>query len=97
MVQATFRNTEGDPDLVIGRNLTEVARLIKRELRWKRISTRRWLDQDRNEVVYVSQADYLDRYPDRSIVYLTPGASERDDWYEFEAALYTHRAKIVEL
>lgn len=87
----------GDVGLIVGRSLTDVAQTIKREFRWKRIAANRWLTSDYREIVYLNDCELLDRYDDNCTVYLTPGVTERDDWYEFEAALVTHRARVVEL
>lgn len=97
MTKTTVRTDDGSPDLIIGRNLTEVARVARNDMGWQRLSTRRWLDRDYREIVYLSSADLLDAFEDGSVVYLAPGVTERDDWYEFEAALLTHRSKTVEL
>lgn len=96
-MRVTVRDAELGRLLIMGRNLGEVARITKRELGWRRIASNRWLTPDHDEVVYVSLPEHLDRYQDGCLVYLMPGASDRDDWYELQAELLVRRHLVREL
>lgn len=90
-------STRNDTAFITGASLSSIQTDIRLGYGWSRTSRDTWEDDEGRRVIYLNEARKLHGCPKGCVVYLAPGYSDRDDWWEIQDVMRVRECEQVDL